>query len=237
MRVFGAIGRLDRQKGFDTLVTAFRTLPQADIALHLYGQGEEEASLRALAADDPRIHFKGFAADPTRPYAEVDAVVMPSRWEAYGLVAIEALSAGRPVICADIDGMRDHAESGAKVVPLESADDIQHALHCAIAGGLPLDAARRFSGMFEDAFLDAWQELIESLTDQTGCQDGIYVETTSAPDGSHRPPSCAKTAAAVARDIPRWVRIWCGWTANLRRSCVEDQDALAECAQPRQVRC
>lgn len=160
VRVFGAIGRLDRQKGFDTLVTAFRTLPQADIALHVYGQGEEEASLRALAAGDPRIHFKGFAADPTHPYAEVDAVVMPSRWEAYGLVAIEALSAGCPVICADVDGLQDHAPHGAAVVALHTPDDIRRVLECAISGGIERRATIRSASRLEDAFLESWWDLI-----------------------------------------------------------------------------
>ena len=99
--------------------------------MHLYGQGEEEDTLRALAVGDKRIQFKGFAASPTAAYAQVDAVIMPSRWEAYALVAIEALSAGRGVLCADIDGLRDHAASGAKVVPLRTAQDIRDAFgHC-----------------------------------------------------------------------------------------------------------
>jgi hypothetical protein len=42
--------------------------------------------------------------------------VMPSRWETYGLVVIEALSSGRKLICFDIDGLQDHKVLGAEMV-------------------------------------------------------------------------------------------------------------------------
>jgi len=51
----GAIGRLDRQKGFDTLIEAFRQTRNPNVALHIYGEGEEGLALRALAEGDPRI--------------------------------------------------------------------------------------------------------------------------------------------------------------------------------------
>ncbi|MBU0780603.1 MAG: glycosyltransferase [Alphaproteobacteria bacterium] len=160
VRVFGAIGRLDRQKGFDTLIAAFRTLSSPDMALHIYGQGDEEASLRRLASDDPRIHFKGFSAAPTLAFAAVDAVIMPSRWEAYGLVAIEALSAGRSVICADVDGLNDHVAHGGMVVPLGTKSEICHALSRVMTRGTGLVAQNRSVRVLEDAFLQSWSDLI-----------------------------------------------------------------------------
>lgn len=112
-RVIGAIGRLDRQKGFDTLIAAFRRLPQPDLALQIYGEGPEAAPLRRLAGDDRRIRFMGFAADPVAAMAAVDVVAMPSNWEAYGLVAIEALAAGRGLLVNPVDGLTDHLAQGA----------------------------------------------------------------------------------------------------------------------------
>jgi len=66
-RVIGAIGRLERQKGFDTLITAFRRTPRPDVYLHIYGEGCEGDNLRALAGNDPRIRFMGFSTDPVAP--------------------------------------------------------------------------------------------------------------------------------------------------------------------------
>ena len=115
-RVIGAIGRLEPQKGFDRIIKAVRSCTRGDLELHIYGTGAEEEALKALAAEDPRIRFHGFAADPVAALRDVDAVVMPSRWEAYGLVACEALAAGRPLFVSDIDGLRDHLRWGAVAV-------------------------------------------------------------------------------------------------------------------------
>ena len=128
VRVIGAIGRLDDQKGFDILVRAFRRTTNPDIALHIYGEGAQESSLRALAEDDPRIRFKGFAPDPVAAMAAVDAVAMPSRWEAYGLVAIEALAAQRPLLVNGIDGLTDHIPNGAREVAVQDLRSWQEAL-------------------------------------------------------------------------------------------------------------
>lgn len=157
LRVLGAIGRLERQKGFDTLITAFRALPEPDVALHFYGQGAEEDTLRALAAGDSRIHFKGFCDTPTAAYTGVDAVIMPSRWEAYGLVAIEALSARRPVLCAATDGLTDHGANGAHIANLRTVSEITTALTKLLSKPAQDVAA---SEALEDVFLCAWEALV-----------------------------------------------------------------------------
>ncbi|MDF0597756.1 glycosyltransferase family 4 protein [Psychromarinibacter halotolerans] len=113
VRCFGAVGRLDAQKGFDVLIRAFQAVQGDDLSLKIFGDGPERGRLEDLAAGDPRIRFQGFAADPAMAYAACDAVVMPSRWEPYGLVAQEALAAGRPVLVSGVDGLSDHLASGA----------------------------------------------------------------------------------------------------------------------------
>ncbi|MEP3346653.1 MAG: glycosyltransferase family 4 protein [Litoreibacter sp.] len=107
IRVIGAIGRLVPQKGFDVLIDAFRACSHKDARLLIFGEGRERGHLEALAAGDKRIEFRGHQQDPTAPYREVDIVAIPSRWEAYGLVASEARAAGRPALVARVDGLRD----------------------------------------------------------------------------------------------------------------------------------
>lgn len=163
-RIIGAIGRLDRQKGFDLLIKGFRTLPDKDVALHIYGTGDEFKTLRDLAGGDPRITFKGFSPDPVRTYENVDMVVLPSRWEAYGLVAIEALCAQRIVLCADIDGLRDHKDYGAHLFNAHSPHAITETLAqmintpptASIQPSLPIGQAA------ERAFLEGWKTLIDA---------------------------------------------------------------------------
>jgi len=122
IRHLAAIGRLDHQKGFDLLIAAFCAAKDPDLRLSIYGVGEQEGMLRILAKGDERIRFEGFAKSPTSAYQDIDAVIMPSRWEAYGLVAIEALSAGCELFCRDVDGLRDHARFGAQLFEDDNFD-------------------------------------------------------------------------------------------------------------------
>lgn len=156
IRVIGAIGRLEPQKGFDALIREFRSADRPDLELHIYGTGSEEAKLRALAGSDPRIKLKGFVTDPVSAMENVDAIVMPSRWEAYGLVAIEALAARRPLFVSGLDGLRDHLSWGAREVP----NDVPGAWRLAIEE-MPREAisGSRSQSLdcLEGEFLDAWK--------------------------------------------------------------------------------
>jgi D-inositol-3-phosphate glycosyltransferase len=112
-RVIGAIGRLDRQKSFDILIQAFRLCKERDLRLRIFGEGPEKPALKKLAEGDDRIEFCGHENEPIEIYSKIDVVAMPSRWEAFGLVALEARAAGRPVLVSGVDGLRDHIALGA----------------------------------------------------------------------------------------------------------------------------
>lgn len=109
----GAIGRLDAQKGFDILVKAFALPELADHRLVVFGDGEERDALAALVEGRDNIAFFPFTDDPAGAMGACDAVAMPSRWEPYGLVALEAMAAGRPLLTTRCDGLRDHLANGA----------------------------------------------------------------------------------------------------------------------------
>ena len=111
----GAIGRLDPQKGFDVLIEAFRNNALAGMELSIYGDGPERAALEAAAAGDNRIKFHGFA-DPVDAMAQCDVIAMPSRYEPFGLVALEARAAGRMVLTSGVDGLADQAQRGALTI-------------------------------------------------------------------------------------------------------------------------
>ncbi|SIN77445.1 glycosyltransferase family 4 protein [Vannielia litorea] len=162
VRVFGAIGRLDRQKGFDTLIAAFRQVEREDIALHIYGEGPEKAALEALAGADPRIRFMGFAANPAEAFAAVDCVAMPSRWEAYGLVALEALAAGRSLLVNPVDGLQDHVATGAVAARAPSAEAWAALITCTAESR----EARPDAPM--PTSLPLWQALIAGTDTQAG---------------------------------------------------------------------
>ncbi len=165
VRVIGAIGRLDRQKGFDTLITAFRQCRDQDIVLQIYGEGCEREELERLADGDPRIRFMGFAPNVAAAMSEIDAVVMPSRWEAYGLVAIEALAAGRVVLVSAVDGLTDHEPRGAHVVHATSVRSWSRAIDRLAAGDLAPSTPRNAAEVdtLETCFATLWLGLLATL--------------------------------------------------------------------------
>lgn len=164
-RVIGAIGRLDRQKGFDRLIRAFRDLPDPAVRLRVHGEGPDLARLRDLAGADARIEFKGFSTDPVAAIRSVDVVAMPSNWEAYGLVAIEAMSAGRRLLVNPVDGLMEHVPYGAQPVQGNSVD----AWRAALKGLLNDQNTKQHlspnlsDGSFEAAFSSQWKSLLSNL--------------------------------------------------------------------------
>ncbi|MDQ5822480.1 MAG: glycosyltransferase family 4 protein [Actinomycetota bacterium] len=91
-------GRLDPEKGLDTLLRAFRDVPGQ---LVIAGSGSDEERLRALA--DDRVRFSGpiGRAEIVRLLAEADVFVLPSRSEPWGMVLNEAAAAGLPLVATD----------------------------------------------------------------------------------------------------------------------------------------
>lgn len=124
-----AVGRLLPQKGFDVLVEAMRALP--DLELDLVGEGPERPRLAG-----PNVRLHGWQAD-VRPFlAAADIVVIPSRWEGFGLVAVEAMASGVPVIASAIPGLDEAVGDAAIRVPPEDPAALASALRALAADPL-----------------------------------------------------------------------------------------------------
>ena len=108
LRLLG-VGRQSYYKGFDVLLRALARVPEASLVL--VGDGECAGSLHALAAElglGSRVRFAGNIDDAAlaAAYAQADAFCLPStdRAESFGIVLLEAMRAGLPVIASDIPG-------------------------------------------------------------------------------------------------------------------------------------
>jgi glycosyltransferase involved in cell wall biosynthesis len=98
---FFTSSRLDRPKRLDLVIRAVQLLKE-DIPLLIAGTGPDRARLEELAADDPRIQFLGFVPDEAMPalYANALAVPFVPFDEDYGLITLEAMRSGKPVVTA-----------------------------------------------------------------------------------------------------------------------------------------
>jgi glycosyltransferase involved in cell wall biosynthesis len=107
----GALG--DRRKGFDTLYAAWSELCSRstwDCDLVVVGRGSELDRWRGRAARDhldDRVTFLGFRSDVPDVLAACDALVAPTRYEAYGLGVQEALCCGLPAIVSADSGVAE----------------------------------------------------------------------------------------------------------------------------------
>lgn len=129
------VGRLAPRKGTDVAVAALGRARAAgvDASLDLYGAvfpGYEwfEEELHARVAADgtgDHVRFHGYLASPWGAYADADIVVMPSRAEPFGNVAIEAMHAGRPVIAAAVQGLTETITPDVTGVHIPFDDDAE----------------------------------------------------------------------------------------------------------------
>lgn len=118
-----AIGRLVPYKGFDILI---RAMKDVDGHLDLVGEGHEAGNLAALVEREGvghKVTFHGWINDPEPYFDRASVFVMPSvtRAEAFGMVQLEAMAAGLPVINTDLDSgvpeVSVNGETGLTVPP------------------------------------------------------------------------------------------------------------------------
>ena len=132
--LLGVLGRIDPKKGQDFLIEALPVLDKKlGVEYHLLISGsstlgEGEAYERSLHARvqalelNGRVHFRKAAEDVRPFYRAIDVFCMPSEGETYGMVTLEALASGLPVIGTDRDGTREILKESAHHVLYEPGD-------------------------------------------------------------------------------------------------------------------
>jgi glycosyltransferase involved in cell wall biosynthesis len=171
-----AAGRFVPQKGFDVLLAAFAALRQRGLSLHLVILGDgpdrselEAATVRLGVADT--VWMPGWVANPRFFIRQAEAFLLSSLFEGFGLVLVEALSVGTPVIATDCpSGPREilcDGEFGLLVPPGDAG-----ALADAIAGLLAnSDLAESFrergparaAAFATEAIIPQWEALLSEL--------------------------------------------------------------------------
>jgi glycosyltransferase involved in cell wall biosynthesis len=128
-------GRLSRLKGCEQLVDAARDI---DAEVFVLGDGPEREPLMRRAADNDRVHFVGYVREPLLQqfYRRADIQVVPSvADEAFGLVCVEAMASGTPVVATAVGGIPEvvvDGDCGLLVEPGSApaiAGAVNHLLH------------------------------------------------------------------------------------------------------------
>lgn len=137
------LGRHEERKGLQVLLAALRFLP-ADLRLWVAGDGPLTAVLREQYRGDPRVEWLGRITDAERArrLRGADVYCAPSiRGESFGIVLLEAMAAGVPIVASNLDGYANVARADREAVLVEP--------------GSPEDLAAGIIRVFEDRALAA----------------------------------------------------------------------------------
>ncbi|MHC4829244.1 MAG: glycosyltransferase family 4 protein [Planctomycetota bacterium] len=142
--VVGTVSRLHRSKGIETLLRAFRRLvdnaSDQPLRLLLVGKrGQQWAPLIHELGLADRVTLSGFRSDIPAVLAQLDVFVLPSRNEALGTAAIEAISTGVPVVASRVGGLPEVVVEGVTgyTVPPDDPTKLAVSLSRVIAATAP----------------------------------------------------------------------------------------------------
>jgi len=111
----GAVGRLDKQKGFATLIEAMSRLKKTDLRCVILGEGPERPRLEALIRKhelEKQVWLYGERTDIVTWLSAFDIGCLPSLWEGLPNTLLEAMALGLPVVASAVDGVPEVVENG-----------------------------------------------------------------------------------------------------------------------------
>jgi glycosyltransferase involved in cell wall biosynthesis len=167
----GFVGRLDRQKGHETLLRAVQALDRDDVHVYVLGDFDRQRAQASQTLESgPRWTRLGWVPpDQIDNYLRVfDAVVVPSRWEGFGLVASEAMRNGKPVIVSDRGGLPEQVVHGFNglVFPMDDSRSLAQLLQVLDKTSLA-HMGRNAKAVWDDSFFEgrAYRELMVVYAD------------------------------------------------------------------------
>ena len=168
---FLAVGRFSRQhKGFDLLIEAFYLFSQKnyDWKLDIVGEGVEEELYRTLIKKynlEKRVTIHPFTNHIQEYYSNAQVYVLSSRWEGFGLVLVEAMAHGLPVVSTDLPTSQEimgdfglYFKNGDIRDLAERLEDATH-IDWKTKSQEAIEIANRFD---INSIIGRWKELIEN---------------------------------------------------------------------------
>ncbi|WP_116472417.1 glycosyltransferase family 4 protein [Zobellella maritima] len=134
-KVVLAAGRLTYQKGFDLLLLAWKKVNNSypDWKLHIVGDGEDKNALENSAAEygiSGSVEFVGNKQDMEKYYQKSAIYCLSSRFEGFGMVLVEAMSYGLPIVSFNCELGPSEILSGtdSRLIPVGDTDELANSL-------------------------------------------------------------------------------------------------------------
>jgi glycosyltransferase involved in cell wall biosynthesis len=146
------LARAERYKGYDQVLRALPAVRESvpDVRYILAGAGPDRARIERLARElgvESCVTFAGYVPDHELPalYNLADVFAMPSKGEGFGIVFLEALACGKPVIAGNKDGSVDAVLGGRAGVLIDpdNVQELEQALILTLTGQHPLEVLRQ----------------------------------------------------------------------------------------------
>ena len=168
---FLAVGRFSRQhKGFDLLIEAFNIFSKKNSKwkLDIVGEGVEEKLYKSLIIKyhlENNVFIHHFTNDVQKYYSNAQVYVLSSRWEGFGLVLVEAMAHGLPIVSSDLPTSKEimgdfalYFKNGNIEELAQRLEDATH-LDWQAKSKEALEIAKRFD---IKKIIEQWKQLIES---------------------------------------------------------------------------
>ena len=133
--IIGFVGRLNVQKGITYILQAFkkvlRIIPTAQLVM--VGEGDLKEEIETVVKENnysKNIHLFSFRDDIPNMMRTIDLLILPSVWEGFGTVLIEAMASEKPCITTNISSMPEIVEEGKTgyLVPPKNPDKLSEAI-------------------------------------------------------------------------------------------------------------
>jgi phosphatidylinositol alpha-mannosyltransferase len=205
------IGRFENRKGAMYLLKAYRQLRREglDCRLLMIGAGPQEREIRRYIATRRLVGVELLGrvtdADKVRALATADVFVSPATGqESFGIVLLEAMAAGAPIVCSDIHGYKGVVRRGeqALLVPPKEVGPLATAIGTVLRD--PELRARMGAAGKERAIQFGWQNITAKVDDYYGFVIRRLAAQGSLPTGFHAPVPLAPPRAPAQPSSGSW---------------------------------
>ena len=164
-----SVGSLSSRKNFATAIIAIAQLRDEVESYAIIGEGSERPRLERLIEDlklGDKVKLLGWSDDIEAHLHAADIQLIPSLWEGFGLVAVEGMSTGLPVVASNVDGLREVLdEDNPSVILVDSPESVDEWVSC-IRGSVENIHDKGFNSIATTSRHQAEKFTLEKMADQ-----------------------------------------------------------------------